>query len=145
MAFRAPITRMARLFVRSAFGECDALLSEIETECLNPLPGFFCSASAFSDRFSDLVPRGTGLEAYARLVGTEQKAHRNERDAAVGGRTLSGGVRSSIRTPPPFGIMLYPPHHAVNLVETARGMNGQPAGIVYQECATPLTSGTCMG
>src|SRR5713226_5847329 len=114
MALRAPITRISRLFVRPAFGECDALLSVIETECPNPLPGFFCSASALPDRFSDLVPRGTRLEAYTRQLGTGQKAHRSERRAAIGGRTLSGGVRSSIRTPPPFRTMLYPPHHAVN-------------------------------
>jgi len=94
-----------------------------------PLAGVpACPTSSVYDRHNDLVPRGTGSKAYARRLGTKQKAHRGEKCAAVGGRTLSGGVRSSIRTPPPFGTMLYPPHHAVNLVETAREMNGQPAG-----------------
>jgi hypothetical protein len=105
----------ARLIVwNPPLAESGTLPSVMRTERLYPCRGSSCSTSSVNDRHGDFVPRGTGLKAYARRLGTEQKAHRGERCAAVGGRTWPGGVRSSIRTPPPFEPMLRPPRRGVN-------------------------------
>lgn len=93
-----------------------------------PLAGVSLVQPRPFDRHGDLVPRGTGLKAYARRLGTARKAHRGERGAAVGGRTLSGGVRSSIEH-----LLLskrcYTRLFEVSiLVGTAKGINGATTG-----------------
>src|SRR5712692_8685667 len=112
---RRQVVMVSPSCVEPAFGgEWHASVGDANRTPFTPCRGFACSASSVYDRHGGLVPRGTGLKAYARRLGTEQKAHRGERCAAVGGRTWSGGARSSIRTPPPFETMLRPPRRGVN-------------------------------
>lgn len=90
MALGAPSSRyygLALIVWNPPLAERDALPSVIRTERLYPLPGFLLPSLVLYDRLGDLVPRGTGLKAYARRLGTAQKAHRGEVYATAGGRT----------------------------------------------------------